>query len=387
MSNGPQHGQANSEPLITAIIPTYQRPRLLKRAIHSVLNQTYPNLQVCIYDNASGDETEAVVREIAEKDQRVKYFCHPTNIGAARNFEYGLSHVNTPYFSLLSDDDVLLPDFYTKSLQAFEMHPDAGFTIGMTLQMEESGSILSAKVLQFTPGYYHTPEGLLPMLDNWWALWTGILFRREVLEKIGTFDLSMRCIDTDFQLRAAAVCSYVVFHDAVAIFISHQASSTFFFDYDLIWPSWQQIAMKLKQHRNVPQQIREQAANCLSKRLKRVLFAIGLEAIVRGVYDEAEIVASILQKHLDLRIQSRLLRTLTWISKHVKMGHTMLVFLYDTRKALRRRRSKHLQYTFGHYSDYLRIDDEAPRLPEETPELETFEQLHHESKRVSNKAW
>jgi len=55
------------EPLITTIIPTHCRPTLLRRAIYSVLNQTYPHLQVCVYDNASGDETAFVVAEIAKK--------------------------------------------------------------------------------------------------------------------------------------------------------------------------------------------------------------------------------------------------------------------------------------------------------------------------------
>ena len=67
----------SSAPLITTIIPTYRRPKLLQRAIRSVLNQTYPHFQVCIYDNASGDDTAAVVAEIAKGDPRVKYHCHP----------------------------------------------------------------------------------------------------------------------------------------------------------------------------------------------------------------------------------------------------------------------------------------------------------------------
>jgi len=68
-------------PLITTVIPTYRRPRLLKRAILSALGQTYRNIQVCVYDNASGDETAEVVAGIANGDRRVKYYCHPTNIG------------------------------------------------------------------------------------------------------------------------------------------------------------------------------------------------------------------------------------------------------------------------------------------------------------------
>jgi glycosyltransferase involved in cell wall biosynthesis len=358
MSNGPQHGQANSEPLITAIIPTYQRPRLLKRAIHSVLNQTYPNLQVCIYDNASGDETEAVVREIAEKDQRVKYFCHPTNIGAARNFEYGLSHVNTPYFSLLSDDDVLLPDFYTKSLQAFEKHPDAGFVIGVTLQMEEGGKILTARALDLVPGYYHVPDGLLPMLRAGNQFWTGMLFRYDLIKDIGGFDLNVAAFDYDLELRASAACSYVVFHEPVAIFLSHQFSGSRFLPYDLVWPGWQLTTVKLSQDSLLSPQLRREAVRLLTKKMKRMLFSIGLEDVARELYDEAESVATIIRKHLGMRLQGRFLLILARLSKLVKPIRRLVTFSYHVRKRLRRTQLHYLQPKFGAYAKYLCMPDE-----------------------------
>ena len=74
-----------TKPLITTIIPTYQRPKLLRRAIKSVLNQTYPHFQVCVYDNASGDETEAIVQEFIAKDSRIQYFRQEKNWGGAFN--------------------------------------------------------------------------------------------------------------------------------------------------------------------------------------------------------------------------------------------------------------------------------------------------------------
>src|SRR5271168_4302039 len=97
------------EPCITTIIPTYRRPRLLPRAITSVLKQTYPHFEVHVYDNASGDETRQVVESIAATDPRVKYHCHESNIGLVANFAYGMERVTTPLFNLLSDDDLVFP--------------------------------------------------------------------------------------------------------------------------------------------------------------------------------------------------------------------------------------------------------------------------------------
>src|SRR5579863_2991538 len=105
---------------ITTIITTRQRPALLKRAINSVLNQTYSNFEVCIYDNASNDETEKIVRAFAERDSRVKYHCHSSNIGLMSNYKYAFGQLRSPLFSLLSDDDFLLPCFYETALKGFE---------------------------------------------------------------------------------------------------------------------------------------------------------------------------------------------------------------------------------------------------------------------------
>jgi hypothetical protein len=97
--------------LITTVLPTFRRPQLLARAIRSVLDQTVTDFEVHVYDNASGDETSQIVLDIVDRDRRVKYYRHPTNIGAIENFKFGVARVAAPYFNVLSDDDFLLPGF------------------------------------------------------------------------------------------------------------------------------------------------------------------------------------------------------------------------------------------------------------------------------------
>src|SRR5579875_1770387 len=67
--------------VVTTVIPTFRRPHLLKRAIASALNQTYEAVAVEVFDNASGDETAAVVAEAASKDPRVRYSATPAISG------------------------------------------------------------------------------------------------------------------------------------------------------------------------------------------------------------------------------------------------------------------------------------------------------------------
>jgi glycosyltransferase involved in cell wall biosynthesis len=147
-------------PLITTIIPTYRRPKFLRRAIRSVLNQSFTNFQVCVYDNASGDETPSVVADIARSDRRVKYHCHPENIGAIRNFLYGMERIETPFFSFLSDDDFLLPDFYETALQGLGQYPVAMFSASAVVLLDQQKRISAIPVWNWTPGRDSTHAGV-----------------------------------------------------------------------------------------------------------------------------------------------------------------------------------------------------------------------------------
>jgi glycosyltransferase involved in cell wall biosynthesis len=176
-------------PKITAIIPTYRRPQLLKRAIQSVLAQTYPHLQVCVYDNASGDQTEQIVAEIASRDSRVKYHQHPENIGMVPNFNWGLSHVQTPFFSFLCDDDVILPNFYAQAVAHFEKYPTAMLCGGVTAQIDVYNQVSYPEARNWQQErYVEPPEGFVQHMKRHFPTITSILFRREMIEQIGLFD-------------------------------------------------------------------------------------------------------------------------------------------------------------------------------------------------------
>jgi len=147
----------NKQPLITTLITTYKRPELLKRAILSALNQTYSHLIVYVFDNASDDETEEMVRNLMLTDSRIRYHRHPINIGMMGNYQFALSQVKTPLFSLLSDDDLLLPWFYETALEGFAKHPDIAFSATSTLVMTSAGQVDYVPMdLWIREGYFFT---------------------------------------------------------------------------------------------------------------------------------------------------------------------------------------------------------------------------------------
>jgi len=124
-----------------------------------------------------------VVAGFADRDPRFVYRCHAENIGTFANFSHGLAAVDTPYFSFLSDDDILLPTFYASAVQALEQQPDAAFWGGRGIVMRDDGSIKDAT--EWPAGYYAPPDGLLAMIDNHHMLWTAVLFRTAPVRTVG----------------------------------------------------------------------------------------------------------------------------------------------------------------------------------------------------------
>lgn len=93
------------QPLISIGIPTFNRGKLLTRAIDSALAQDYGNVEVVVSDNGSTDETESICRAYAARDPRVKYVRQQTNRGPTQNFIAVLMASTGEAFMWLADDD------------------------------------------------------------------------------------------------------------------------------------------------------------------------------------------------------------------------------------------------------------------------------------------
>lgn len=111
-------------PLVVIGIPTYNRARLLSRAVDSALAQDYPNLALVIADNASTDDTQQVCERYAAADPRVTYFRHLENVGSIRNFADLLQRAKGEYFAWLADDDWLDPAYVGRCVQVLLERPD-----------------------------------------------------------------------------------------------------------------------------------------------------------------------------------------------------------------------------------------------------------------------
>src|SRR3990167_9273045 len=97
-----------SDPLISVVIPTYNRAKYLDKCLRSVLIQTDCDFEVIVSDNASPDNTPAVINGFLS-DERIRYLRNKSNLGILENIYQVTRAARGQYIFYLSDDDYLLP--------------------------------------------------------------------------------------------------------------------------------------------------------------------------------------------------------------------------------------------------------------------------------------
>jgi len=107
-------------PLVAIYIPTFNRVELLKRAIESVLNQTYVNIEVIVVDDCSSDTTIEYLESIVLKDNRIRFFQNEKNSGACVSRNKAIIEAKGEFITGLDDDDEFTCDRIEKFLDAYD---------------------------------------------------------------------------------------------------------------------------------------------------------------------------------------------------------------------------------------------------------------------------
>jgi len=123
-------------PLVSVIIPTYNGADFLGEAIQSVLEQTYPNFELIVVNDASPDSTEEVVKKF--DDPRLKYIAHEKNSGVGQARYTGLQASTGEVIFLLDQDDYYHPEKLHSHMAFLEHHPDVGFTYNARFELNYS---------------------------------------------------------------------------------------------------------------------------------------------------------------------------------------------------------------------------------------------------------
>src|SRR5438132_1940514 len=109
-------------PKVSVIIPTYNRPHLIQRAVTSAFAAGH-NVEVIVVDDASSDDTANVCAAL----RGIKYVRLDRNQGVAGARNVGLLESTSPFIAFLDDDDRRLPGSLDQQISMLETYPEAGF--------------------------------------------------------------------------------------------------------------------------------------------------------------------------------------------------------------------------------------------------------------------
>lgn len=189
--------------LVSIIIPTYKGALSLSRAIDSVLNQTYSNLEIIIVDDNNTDTEERKKTELLigqYSDSRINYIKHKQNSNGAVARNTGIKSSKGNYITFLDDDDFMLPNRIEIMLKYILENKECESiysSVILTSKDKIIGHVKADKILE-------TKDILLDEM----VMGTGsnIFISREILDKVRGFDENfLRHQDLEFMIR---VCKY-----------------------------------------------------------------------------------------------------------------------------------------------------------------------------------
>jgi glycosyltransferase involved in cell wall biosynthesis len=208
-------------PLVSIVIPTYNRAKMIMTAIESVFAQTYPKLEIIVVDDGSVDGTADVIRNLdrhifsgSGKAPEIRYL-YQRNMGQSRARNTGIAAARGDWIAFLDSDDYWLPDKIEWQLRAIEQFKGhCGVCISDARLVNKSDN-MDTSAFRWVGKNHAQLMGLLPEavsdlargIDGSWV--QALVVRNDLVRQIGGFDADLHFMeDHDLLFRLALVTPF-----------------------------------------------------------------------------------------------------------------------------------------------------------------------------------
>lgn len=171
--------------MVSVIIATYRRESVLARAIESVLNQTYGDIEIIVVDDNANAEWNEKVKSIVERFKGVKYIQNPENKGSGASRNVGIENAEGEYITFLDDDDVYLPEKVEHQLDAL-IKSEADFSVTDLFLYNENDKLVDKRIRSYINSYNKDELFIYHLMHHITGTDT-LMFKKEYLIKIGGF--------------------------------------------------------------------------------------------------------------------------------------------------------------------------------------------------------
>jgi len=215
--------KVDMKPIISVIIPTFNRADYVEQAVQSVFAQTFADYEVIVVDDGSTDNTKEVLAGFS--DFSTFTYHYQTNSGRSEARNQGLKIAQGDFLLFLDSDDLLFPDAL-RLLHAAAQTSTAGMVAGQIEFVNEHLKklwVLETNTESFPAGEMNYPALIT---GRYFLLPGAVLLRRTFLNGVGGFDRTLEpCEDYDFYLRMALHCELAFIESPVLRYRMHNANT------------------------------------------------------------------------------------------------------------------------------------------------------------------
>jgi len=203
-------------PLVSIVLPTHNGARYLEQAVQSCLDQTYRNWELIIVDDASTDETPALIARLVAADSRIRSIRNEVNQKLPGALNTGFAQARGEYLTWTSDDNLYRPHALTRMVEVLESRPEVDIVYTDYTDIDKEGNpVRSVKV--------PAPEELV----NRNCIGPCFLYRRAVHTMLGGYAEDMYLAeDYEFWLRASILFRFEPLHIDLYLYRHHDTSLT-----------------------------------------------------------------------------------------------------------------------------------------------------------------
>jgi glycosyltransferase involved in cell wall biosynthesis len=178
--------QSSVGPLrVSVVLVAFNRAPFLGATIESILGQSFADFELIVCDDASTDDTPAIVQKYAATDRRVRLVRGEHNIGMPANLNRGIRLARGEYVANLHDGDIYRNDLLEKWSAVLDRYPTAGFVFN---QYETVGRLDSEPLRELTPGHILLEQFFFRRWRFSSPVWGTVMARRRIYEEYGYFD-------------------------------------------------------------------------------------------------------------------------------------------------------------------------------------------------------
>lgn len=207
----------NQLPLVSVICLCHNQLSYVRQAIQSVLDQTYPEIELIVVDDGSTDGSKEMISAFI-RDKDIEFIDIPDSIGNCAAFNKGFRLSKGAYIIDLAADDLLLPERVLRGINTF-LKTDAGVTFCDVMNVDENEVELGTHYKRDSDEVLleEIPEGdlYLELVKRYFISPPGMMIKREVLEELDGYDESLSYEDFDFWIRSSRNWKYAFTDDVL----------------------------------------------------------------------------------------------------------------------------------------------------------------------------